>query len=120
VAPLPSFADYSVALVLTLVVEVPLYSALLHALAGMRWRQGARLGLAANLVSHPLVFLVVAPLLAPTMGPVGALVCAELGAVLIEIVVVRMLRRQDLVALAGTSYVANAVSFCAGLVVITR
>ena len=119
-ARLPSFADYSVALVLTLLVEVPLYSVLLHAFAGLRWRVGARLGATANLVSHPLVFLVAAPLLAPALRPVGALACAEVLAVLIEVAVVRLLRRQELVPLAGASYVANAASFCAGLVVLTR
>jgi hypothetical protein len=120
VADLPSLSDYGVALALTLLVEVPVYSALLRAVAGVRRRDGARLGAAANLVSHPLVFLVATPLLAPRLGLVAALVCAELLAVLIEVVVVRLLRRQDMVALAGTSYVANALSFCAGLVVLTR
>lgn len=119
-APLPSLSDYGAALALTLLVEVPVYSALLRAVAGVRWRDGARLGAAANLVSHPLVFLVAAPLLASRLGLVAAVVCAEVLAVFMEIVVVRVLRRQDLVALAGTSYVANALSFCAGLVVLTR
>ena len=81
---------------------------------------GARLGAAANFVSHPLVFLVVAPLLAPHLGPTGALACAEVVAVLVEILVVRVLRRQDLTTAAGTAYVANAVSFCAGVLVLTR
>jgi hypothetical protein len=113
-------ADYGAALALTLLVEVPVYSALLRALAGVRLREGARLGAAANVVSHPLVFLVVAPLLAPLWGPVAALVSAEVLAVSVEVLVVRVLRRQDLATLAGTSYVANALSFCAGLLVLTR
>ncbi|HMK98361.1 MAG TPA: hypothetical protein VK425_12490, partial [Acidimicrobiales bacterium] len=80
-AALPGLADYGVALALTLVVEVPLYAALLRTFAGLPWREGARLGAAANLVSHPLVFLVAAPLLAPALGTVVALVCAEVLAV---------------------------------------
>jgi hypothetical protein len=120
VAQLPSFADYSVALVLTLVVEVPIYAAMLHVVTRLPWPQGARLGAAANLVSHPLVFLVAAPLLAPRLGPLAALVCAEVLAVVVEVLVVQRLRRQELTALAGTSYVANAVSFCVGLLVLAR
>ncbi len=119
-APLPRLADYSAALVLTLLIEVPLYAALLRTFAGVRWRHGARLGAAANFVSHPLVFLVVAPLLAPHLGPTGALACAEVVAVLVEMLVVRVLRRQDLTTAAGTAYVANAVSFCTGVLVLTR
>jgi hypothetical protein len=120
VGHLPGLAAYCAALLLTLLVEVPLYALLLRTTAKMTWWQGARLGAAANLVSHPLVFLVAAPLLAPRLGPVVALVCAEALAVTIEVVVVRALRRQDLVTLAGTSYVANAVSFCAGVLVLAR
>ena len=110
---------YLLALALTLLIEVPVYGLMLHAFAGARWSDGARQGLVANLVSHPAVFLLATPLLAPRLGPASALAVAEVLAVVIEAGVVLSIRRQDRVAVAGTAYVANVVSFCAGLVVLT-
>jgi hypothetical protein len=118
VAALPGMWIYLLALALTLLIEVPVYGLMLHAFAGARWRDAARQGLVANLISHPTVFLLVTPLLAPRLGRTSALAVAEILAVAIEAAVVQLIRRQDGVVATGTAYVANAVSFCAGLVVL--
>lgn len=114
---LPGLGPYVVALGLTLALETPVYATLLHVTAGLRWLQGARLGLAANAVSHPLVFLVIAPLMAPRCGAVGALAIAETTAVSVELLVVKVLSGERLGTVAGTSYVANALSFSTGLLI---
>jgi hypothetical protein len=74
---------YLVALVLTLVVEVPLYSVALRTLYGRPWRTGLVAGTVVNLVTHPALWYG----LRPWRGHPGyprLLVIVEIGACLIE------------------------------------
>ncbi len=110
-----AFAVYLVALGLTLAVETPVYALGLSAGGDVSLRRAGRTGLRVNLVSHPLAFLVVFPLLAPIVGSLAALVVVEVGVVYLEAALVWRGRGSGGAAAIAVSCVANVASLLIGL-----
>ena len=111
-------AAYLLALFLTLALESPVYAALLRLVDGLRWRDGLRHGIAVNLISHPIAFLVLAPRLIPALGITAGVLCIEALVVIGEAALLRMRRSGGFAWLQGMSVVANGLSFAAGLILI--
>lgn len=77
---------YPVALATTLVVEVPVWALLLHAVVRAPWRRALVVGVAVNLVSHPLFWFVLTPALGALASEWLAFAAAEAFVVLTEAV----------------------------------
>lgn len=106
--------SYLADLGLTLAVEVPIVVPAARAI-GVRGRRAAVVAVAANLLTHPLLWFVAAPWLHDRWGLAGVVV-AEVAVVVVEAAAYR--RWLDRSALAGwLALLANAASFGAGLVV---
>lgn len=114
---------YLTALALTITIEIPLYAWVLG--PGAR-RLGARpatigagalTGLVVNLVSHPLAFLVVEPIILRPLAAPLALVLVEALVLVGEFGIV-LVRHRDPVVAAVSAGVANLVSLSIGLAVI--
>ena len=105
---------YLQALTLTLAIEVPIYAVVLRA-AGEGWLRAARLGMAANLLSHPLAFLVVYPLLHRVLASPATLTVVEVAVMTGEAALVwaRTRRPEALIAAA----LANLSSLAIGVAV---
>jgi hypothetical protein len=114
----PGVSAYLAALGLTIAIESPLYGLLLRAIAGTPVRRGIVVGVAVNLVSHPIAFLVLFPLLSPRLGGLAALALVEVAAVSVESMLLWMRKRRDPLALLGISYLANAASLSLGLLLL--
>jgi len=98
------------ALLLTLAVEVPLYTVALGALRlATRWRAVA-LGVLVNLLTHPVLWLVLAP--HPTAARLWT---AEAAAVATEALVLLLAVRRSPLLLLVISLGANAGSLLIGL-----
>jgi hypothetical protein len=104
------------ALALTLLIEVPIYTALLRIVLGATLRSAVASAVVVNLISHPLAFLVVGRALEGPLGTVGAIVFVEIFvAWLGEAALLWCVYRRDLPELVGIAFVANATSFAIGL-----
>ncbi len=95
---------------LTLAVELPWYVAGLVGVVGVRWRLALGLGVAVNVITHPLLWWVLAP--APTLLQTAL---AEAVVVLAEAALLAVAVRRDLVVLGLLSLAANASSLLVGL-----
>lgn len=110
---------YPQALALTLVIEVPIYAAALGPMARasggptLSWPRTLYLGVVANLVSHPIAFLVILPLLVQLTGRTVALVLVEVGVLVLEAAIIGCWLRNGTLALV-TSSLANIASLTAG------
>jgi hypothetical protein len=112
-AILPS-VSYLADLGLTLAVEVPIVVIVGRSL-GVGARRAALVAVAANLLTHPLLWFVAAPRLHDAWGLTGVAV-AEVGVVVVEATVYR--RHLDRGAVAGwLALLANAASLLVGAVV---
>lgn len=122
----PAIADlsYPAALAGTLLVEVPLYSALLPRLAAapsggasaLSPRRAAVIGVVVNVVSHPLLWFVLTPVGAWVGAEtVVALVVAEVVVWLLEAALVRALTPVPGPAALGVAALANLASLAVGL-----
>jgi hypothetical protein len=100
--------NYLAALALTLAVEVPLYVLVLRA--------PSRSAAAVNLVSHPVAWFVLWPLLRSLVGDGAAFVVVELAVCAGEWAALR--RLSDGMRVASVVLVANAASLVAGAVVL--
>jgi hypothetical protein len=114
----PSVSTYLAALGLTIAIESPMYGILLHAIKGTPTRRGIVMGIGVNLVSHPVAFLMLFPLLSPRLGGLAALALVEVVAVSIEASLLWMRGRRDPLALLGISYLVNAASLSLGLLLL--
>jgi hypothetical protein len=99
------------ALLLTLAVEVPLYVLALTALRFATAGRAVLLGVAVNLLTHPLLWWSLAP--SPSAG---ALWGAEAAVVVAEAAVLWLATRRDPALLLVASLGANAASLLIGLV----
>jgi hypothetical protein len=106
--------SFPTALLLTLAVEVALYAAALVALRLARPLRAALLAVAVNVVTHPLLWLLLAP--RPTLA---AVVAAEVAVWAAEALLLwlALRRRPSLAVLGIVSAGANAASILAGLLV---
>jgi hypothetical protein len=112
-----TLAHEAVALALTLAIEIPVYAMLLSAVVGVAPRRAAAYGVVANVASHPLSFLVLAPAIASVLGETAGIVTAEIVVAWVgEAMLVRGLTRADVWTALGVAFVANALSFAVGLV----
>ena len=115
---------YPQALVLTLAIEVPVYVAALGPLAralGGRapsWQRAVILGALVNLLSHPLAFLVVFPLLRQLAGRTEALAVVEIAVLLLEATLIGRRLGDGTVALIASS-LANVTSLTLGALLLT-
>lgn len=106
---------YPLALLLTLVIEVPIYTATLgpltRALDGsvVPWTRALVLGVVVNLASHPVAFLVVFPLLRHLIGRTPALAAVEVGVLVFEAWIIGRRIRSGMVGLTSSS-LANVTS----------
>lgn len=109
--------SYVVDLGLTLVVELPVIVGIAHA-CGAGWRRSAAVALAANLLTHPVLWFVAAPWLHDQLG-IGGLLLAEGAVVLVEaFVYARWLRpRLGTWLVVWLALLANALSVALGIVV---
>jgi hypothetical protein len=107
------------ALALTLLIEVPIYSAMLPAVVGASRRRAFLAAVVVNAISHPLAFVVIGRALDGPLGTVSALVVVEIFvAWLGEAMLLWCSYRRALAELVGIAFVANAASFAIGLLVI--
>ena len=104
----------AVALALTLAIEVPIYIGLLWRVGNVRVRRGAFVALVVNLVSHPLAFVVVHPMLRHATGVTASLVVVELAVMAGEAWAAARLTRQPPAALVAAA-AANAASLTIGV-----
>jgi hypothetical protein len=111
--------SYIEALAITLALEVPAYAVGLAGALGSRPRTASIAGVVVNLLSHPLGFLVIAPLTAPVLGPTGSLAIVELFAWTGEAVLLWVWIRRAPTAIAMVSLLANSLSLLAGLALIS-
>ena len=114
----PRAAVYVAALGLTIAIESPVYGLLLHAIEHTPIRRGILAGVFVNLVSHPVAFLALFPVLFPVVGGLWALVVVEILAVSMEASLLWLRGRRDPIALVGISYLANAASLSLGLLLL--
>ena len=95
---------YVVALALTLAIEVPVYR------AALRLRSAWVLGVLVNLVTHPVVWFLLAD-----GASVGSFVLVELAAWLVEFGLLWAFLRRSSSILLATAILANSLSCLAGL-----
>lgn len=110
--------DYLSVLGLTLVIEGPVYVLWLTRWAIRRWQESLLTAVGVNLISHPIAFLVLYPVLEGPAGGAAALVVTEVSVVIGEAAMLSRRRVPPTVALA-TSACANVASLVLG-VAITR
>lgn len=122
----PAIADlsYPAALAGTLLVEVPLYAALLPRLAPassggaspVSTGRAAAVGVVVNVVSHPLLSFVLVPVGARLgAATVAGLVVAEVVVWLLEATLIRALTPTPWPDALGVAAVANLASLAVGL-----
>jgi hypothetical protein len=78
---------YPEALAATVLIEVPVWTTLLVATHGVRWRRALGIGLLVNVVSHPVFWFAIYPATAAVLDradPWVALVVSEVVVVLAE------------------------------------
>lgn len=110
-------SDYTTALALTLVIELPVYLVGVTFGAARRWHEALVIGLGVNLISHPIAFLAMYPMLEGPAGGAAALVVTELAVVLGEAGMMWLRRIPPTVALL-TSACANIASLVLGVAII--
>ncbi len=108
---------YPAALVLTLTVEVPVYVLGLSAGAAVPWRRAAMVAVVVNVVSHPLLWFGLVPLLTRVTGSeLTALIIAELVVWVGESVATARLAARPIGLGLAVAAAANAASLLAGVV----
>jgi hypothetical protein len=105
---------YPIALALTLAIETPIVAATLRRWYGVRPLRGIGVGMAANALTHPIVWFVLPGWLLPTLGYLGYLLVAEAFAWLAEAALYWLATRRDAPAMLLLSLLANLASFVVG------
>lgn len=109
------------ALALTLAIEVPVWVVLGHLAAGVSWARAIVVGVAVNVVSHPLLWFVLLPALeAATRSTLVALALGELVVWGLEAGMAWFATRRAPVVWLAVSASANLVSLGAGTLLLTR
>jgi hypothetical protein len=109
--------DYLVASGLTLAVEVPVYVAALRLVAAIGSRRAALWAVLVNLLTHPLLWWVLAPAARDRLGAGPGTATVEVWAVAVEAGVLWRLSRDPVVAV-GAAVCANTCSFLLGAAVL--
>ncbi|HZO31080.1 MAG TPA: hypothetical protein VFH48_34365 [Chloroflexota bacterium] len=105
---------YAVALLLTLAVETAIVTVALARWYRVAVWRGATIAIGASVLTHPVVWFVLPPLLVPAVGSTGYLLVAEGFAWLVEAGIFWLAIRRDPVGLLLVSLVANLASFTLG------
>lgn len=100
---------YAQALALTLAVEVPVYMVALRWAWLLSWRRALAMAVGVNLVTHPLVWLI----LTHHTGT-AAFTVVEVGAWLVESALIFLLVRRDAALICLVALVANLASVLLG------
>ena len=107
---------YPAALALTLVVEVPVWTALAVRATGAAVSRALGVAVLVNLVSHPVLWFVLVPAADAVAGrTVVGLLAAEAVVVVGEAALARALLGRAFGLLLATSLAANAASLAVGL-----
>jgi hypothetical protein len=109
---------YGLALLLTLIVEVPLYGVLLRYAFQCKFAAGMLLGAGVNIVSHPIGFLVIGPPLVGAVGATWTVALLELWAWFSESVLLGLRFRQSPATAGLISLIANGSSFSLGVLLL--
>jgi hypothetical protein len=110
--------SYAAALGLTLLIEMPTYAGILRYGLSIDTRRGLAAGAAVNLISHPLAFLIVMPVLAQPLGFFPALAVIEAGVWIFESALLRSWLRRDVDLVSLAALLANTLSLAVGLLLI--
>ncbi len=106
------------ALALTLLIEIPIYTALLERVIGATRRSALTAAVVVNVISHPLAFLVIGRTLERPIGTLGAIIVVEVFvAWLGEAALLWLGYRRAFPELVGIAFVANATSVAIGLLI---
>jgi hypothetical protein len=103
---------YAAALVLTVVVEVPVYAIVLTRGLGWSWRGAVLAGLAVNALTHPVAWWLLSGAGADYLPRFAAVEC---GVWLVEALALYAVARREAGLLALTALVANTASALAGV-----
>ena len=109
---------WPLAFALTLAIEVPVYVAALSLVGSVRPWRAVVLGVAVNVVSHPLLWFVLVPALRD-LGEPTAILIAELAVLVGEAAALFVSLRQDRWVALPAAVVANGMSFLAGVLLQT-
>ena len=110
-------SGYLAALLLTLLIEPPLYALALRRALAVPAGRGYAESLLANATSHPLTWLVLYPLV-KGWPPLAAAAVVEAFVVAWEAGLLRVRLGRELPLLVGLSFVVNAASLGIGAVVL--
>ncbi len=105
---------YIQAFALTLAIELPIYGFVLTGRYQVGPLRALALGLFINVVTHPNVWFVLQPLLAPSLGYLGYVAIAELFAWWVEAVLMWAWLRRDFRGLIALSLLANSAFYAFG------
>ena len=106
---------YGIALLLTVAVELPIVTLTLVRGYRLSLARAAVLDVAANLLTHPIVWFVLVPTLRPLVGDVNATLTAEAVAWLVEGAAFWLVVRRDALGLLLLSLLANLTSYLVGV-----
>lgn len=106
--------SYPLALLLTLIIELPIYAALLPWWARASLKRALAVGLAANLMTHPLVWLLVPGAIDAGISVTDAIALAETFALIGEGLIVRIGTGASIPRSVGISLIANVSSLLLG------
>lgn len=112
---------YAPALALTLALEVPVWAVLGHVAVAVPWARATVIGVAVNVVSHPLLWFVLVPALEATTGStVVALTVAEVVVGALEAGLAWLATRRAPAVWLAVSAAANLISLGAGALLLAR
>jgi hypothetical protein len=111
---MPNLA-YGIALALTLAIELPIVAPVLVRGYRVPMAWALLLVLAANLLTHPIVWFVLVPAVRPVVGDLACTLTAEGFAWLVEAALYWACLRRDALGLLLLSLVANLTSYLVGV-----
>jgi hypothetical protein len=106
--------SYPLALLLTLIIELPIYAALLPRWTRVSLKRALAVGLAANLITHPLVWLMVPFAIEAGLSAIDAIAFAETFTLIGEGLFVRIGTGASIPRSVGISLIANVCSLLLG------
>jgi hypothetical protein len=109
---------YLHALLLTEVVEAPIYATLLTFLFNVGLTRTLACSVMVNFISHPLFVFVLAPEAARLTSPVTGVVIGELLVWALESALIWRWLKRGLPTITAISLLANSASFLAGLLIL--
>ncbi len=103
------------ALVLTLLIEIPIYTLLLRYFANVSVWQALVAAILVNLISYPLFVALLVPFGSQYLAPVPAVLVGEAIVCIVEAALLSAWLRRDSLVVIAVVLVANGCSMVAGL-----